>query len=121
MYNDTCVSFPRITSLSDTRKKSIKARLNTYSIDDFKNLFELAEKSDFLKGKNSRDWTATFDWLIKDSNMAKVLDGNYNAKGKKDAGKSKSNEYDARRNEVKAHALKIINGEIGDESVFDML
>ena len=80
MYNDTCVSFPRLTSLSDARKKAIKARLNTYSIDDFKRLFELAESSTFLKGGNSRNWSATFDWLMKDSNFAKVLDGNYNNK-----------------------------------------
>lgn len=80
MYNDTCVSFPRLTSLSDARKKAIKARLNTYSIDDFKKLFELAESSTFLKGGNSRNWSATFDWLMKDSNFAKVLDGNYNNK-----------------------------------------
>ena len=77
IYNDTCVSFPRLKSLSENRKKSIKARLKTYSYDDFKTLFEKAEASDFLKGKNNKDWSATFDWLIKDSNMAKVLDGNY--------------------------------------------
>lgn len=81
MYNETCVSFPRIRSLSDARKKAVKARLNTYTIEDFKTLFEKAEASDFLKGKNGRDWSATFDWLIKDSNMAKVLDGNYDNKG----------------------------------------
>ena len=77
MYNDTCVSFPRVTTLSDARKKAIKARLNTHSIDDFKRMFEIAESSDFLKGGNNRNWSANFDWLIKDSNMAKVLDGNY--------------------------------------------
>lgn len=80
MYNDTCVSFPRLTKLSDSRKKAIKARLNTYSIEDFKRLFEKAEASSFLKGKSDRDWMASFDWLIKDANMAKVLDGNYDDK-----------------------------------------
>lgn len=80
MYNDTCVSFPRLTVLSDKRKKAIKARLNTYSIEDFKKLFEKAEASSFLKGKGNNDWRATFDWLIKDANMAKVLDGNYDDK-----------------------------------------
>ena len=82
MYNDTCVSFPRLKTLSDSRKKAIKARLNTYSIDDFKTLFEKAEASNFLKGANERNWAASFDWLIKDSNMAKVLDGNYDNKPK---------------------------------------
>ena len=77
MYNDTCVSFPRVTKLSENRKKAIRARLKVYTPDDFKKMFEMAESSSFLKGANSRNWSATFDWLIKDSNMAKVLDGNY--------------------------------------------
>lgn len=77
LYNDTCVSFPRLTKLSDSRKKAIKARMKTYSMEDFKKLFQMAEASSFLKGENARNWSATFDWLIKDSNMAKVLDGNY--------------------------------------------
>lgn len=77
MYNDTCVSFPKVTKLSENRKKAIRARLKVYTPDDFKKMFEMAEGSSFLKGANSRNWSATFDWLINDSNMAKVLDGNY--------------------------------------------
>ena len=78
MYNDTCVSFPHLTRLSDRRKKALRARIKAgYTIDDFQRLFQIAEESDFLKGGNSKDWTATFDWLIQDGNMAKVLDGNY--------------------------------------------
>ena len=83
LYNSICTSYPRVTKLSDARKKAIKARLKTYSLDDFKRLFEMAEASDFLKGKNDRNWSANFDWLIKDSNMAKVLDGNYTNSGAK--------------------------------------
>lgn len=78
MYNEICISFPKCTSLSVNRKKAIKARLKTYTIADFKKLFTMAESSDFLKGKNDRNWNANFDWLLKDSNFAKVLDGNYN-------------------------------------------
>lgn len=80
LYNDTCVSFPRLTILSDKRKKAIKARAKVHSLDDFKRLFEKAEASSFLKGGNSRDWAATFDWLIKADNMVKVLEGNYDDK-----------------------------------------
>lgn len=83
LYNQICISFPKLKSLSEARKKAIKARLNTYSIDDFRKMFEKAEASDFLKGKNNKDWTATFDWMIKDSNMAKILDGNYDNKAAK--------------------------------------
>ncbi len=84
MYNDICISFPQITKLSDKRKKAIKARISQgYSIDDFKRLFELAESSKFLKGGNSRNWSASFDWLIADANMAKTLDGNYSDRKKR--------------------------------------
>lgn len=82
LYNAICVSFPKIRSLSEARKKAIKARMaNGYTVESFKELFTKAEASSFLKGKNDRNWQATFDWLIKDSNMAKVIDGNYDDKG----------------------------------------
>ena len=82
MYNDTCVSFPRVTTLSDSRKKAIKARLNIFSVEDFQTVFAKAEASDFLKGANDRNWTATFDWIIKDSNFVKIKDGNYDNRAK---------------------------------------
>lgn len=82
LYNEICKSFSRCTSLSDARKKAIKARFTSgYTLEDFRTLFAKAEASRFLKGKNDRSWTANFDWLIKDANMAKVLDGNYDEKG----------------------------------------
>lgn len=78
MYNETCVSFPHLRSLSESRKKAIRARIKSgYTYDDFQTVFDKAEASSFLKGGNDRNWYATFDWLIKDANMAKVLDGNY--------------------------------------------
>lgn len=77
LYNQLCPSYPRLKSLSEARKKAIKARLKQYTLEDFETLFTKAEASKFLKGGNDRNWSATFDWLIKDSNMAKVLDGNY--------------------------------------------
>lgn len=77
-YNQVCVSFPRCTAMSESRKKAIKARFTSgYTLEDFKKVFVKAEGSSFLKGRNDRNWTASFDWLIKDGNMAKVLDGNY--------------------------------------------
>ena len=86
LYNSLCPSFPSIKALSDARKKANKARLNTYTIDDFETLFQKAEASSFLKGSNDRNWSATFDWMIKDANMAKVLDGNYDNRQKSGSG-----------------------------------
>jgi predicted phage replisome organizer len=76
LYHSICKSFPSVRSLSDARKKAIKARLKTYSIDDFRSVFENAEASSFLKGVDG-GWKASFDWLIKEANMLKVLEGNY--------------------------------------------
>lgn len=89
LFHEICVSFPKVRSLSDARKKAIKARLNTYSMDDFRTVFENAEASSFLKGKNDRNWNANFDWLIADKNMAKVLEGNYADKGSRNGRKEK--------------------------------
>lgn len=80
MYNTICASLPRVTALSDKRKEAIAARLKHYTVDQFREMFTKAEASPFLKGANNRSWTANFDWLIKDANFAKVLDGNYDPK-----------------------------------------
>ena len=77
MYHKICISYPSVKVINEDRKKAIKARLKTYSLEDFKALFEKAEASAFLKGGNDRNWSADFDWLIKDSSMAKVLEGKY--------------------------------------------
>ena len=77
LYRSICVSYPKVISLSEARKRAIRARLKMYSMDDFRMLFEKAAASSFLKGANNRNWSANFDWMIKDANMAKVIDGNY--------------------------------------------
>lgn len=76
LYHNICVSFPKIRSLSDSRKKALKARLKKYTLEDFKTVFENAEASSFLKGSDG-GWKASFDWLIKEANMLKVMEGNY--------------------------------------------
>lgn len=78
LYNEICTSLPRCTAMSDARRKAIKARFASgYTLEDFRQLFAKTEASSFMRGANSRNWRATFDWLLKDANMAKVLDGNY--------------------------------------------
>lgn len=75
LYNSICVSYPSVRVVSAAREKAILERLGTYSLEDFKTVFENAEASSFLKGINDRKWSATFDWLIKDRNMPRVLEG----------------------------------------------
>lgn len=77
LYNTICVSYPTLRVLSDKRKTAIKKILDRYSIEDIRSVFENAESSSFLKGKNDRNWSATFDWLMNEDNLVKVLEGNY--------------------------------------------
>ena len=36
-----------------------------------------------MKGRNQKNWSASFDWMIKDNNFEKVLEGNYDDKDAK--------------------------------------
>ena len=76
LYHKICVSFPTIRAVSDSRKKAIQKITGMFSLDDLKTVFENAERSSFLKGSDG-GWKASFDWLIKESNFLKVLEGNY--------------------------------------------
>lgn len=78
-YHKICVSFPQVQKLTDGRKRLIRARLNQFSFEHIEKVFLLAEASDFLKGTNGK-WSASFDWLLNESNFVKVLEGNYNNK-----------------------------------------
>lgn len=116
LYHSICISFPRIRSLSDGRKKTIKARMKSYSMDDFRTLFENAEASSFLKGADG-GWKASFDWLIKESNMLKVLEGNYADKkgtGRKEKVPGWFQSYEAGKAELDANR-KLMEMTLPDE------
>lgn len=78
-YNRICASLPKVTAITDKRKRAIKSRLKQYSMVEIEEVFLLSERSDFLKGTNGK-WNATFDWLMNENNFVKVLEGNYNNK-----------------------------------------
>lgn len=86
LYHTICVSFPIIRAVSEARKKKIKNLLKKYTLEDFQTVFENMEKNDFLKG-NSKDWKASFDWVLKEDNFLKVLEGAYDrfSGGRKEA------------------------------------
>lgn len=119
MYNNTCVSFPRLSKLSESRKKAIKARLQTYSVEDFQRMFEMAEGSSFLKGANNRNWSATFDWMVKDANMAKILDGNYQDRQSESQIPEKTSEEIEREKREEQEALDRIERALKEEYVYD--
>ncbi len=75
-----CPSLPKIKTLSQKRKTSIRARIKEFSKQELVDVFKLAEASDFLSGRETK-WQASIDWLINPTNFLKVLEGNYLNKG----------------------------------------
>lgn len=85
-YNETCVSLPRVAKITDKRKRALKKISSKFSMEDIRTVFKKAQESSFLNGSTDKWSGATFDWLVKEDNVVKVLEGNYddkNAKRKK--------------------------------------
>ena len=90
-FHDTCIDLPKIRGMSEARKKKIRTLLNEFKklkiwpgitdYDRLHRLFEMAQNSDFLSGRNGRWGGCSFDWLINKTNALKVLEGTYANKG----------------------------------------
>lgn len=64
--------------MPDTKRdRMLSARIREYGLDDVLAAIEKVKESSFLKGKNDKGWTVTFDWFLLPSNFQKVLEGNY--------------------------------------------
>lgn len=78
LYNSTVTLLPKVKSLNDRRRRHIKVAWNKFkSIEPFREVFEKAEKSDFLSGWSGKWLGCNFDWLVNYNNMIKVLEGTY--------------------------------------------
>lgn len=90
LYNCYCPSLPRCAKLTEKRKKSIRSCIKEkFTMEDFEAAFKKAEASSFLTGnKPGSSFRACFDWLTNPSNLAKVLEGNYDDMEKKSNGKT---------------------------------
>ena len=73
--------------MSEARRQKIKCRCDEWGktpdvwMQTAEDIFRRIQASDFLKGSNSHQWVATFDWLFSNSgNSIKVMEGNYDNK-----------------------------------------
>ena len=78
LYNIICVSLPKVTKITDARRKSIQARLKENQPQDFRKVFEKAEASDFLSGRSGKWQMCTFDWIVgSPSHWQRIIEGVY--------------------------------------------
>lgn len=119
LYNSLCPHYPSVQRLSEKRCQEIRNRLKTHSMAELRLLFTKADQSAFLRGKQ---WV-TFDWLIQDANMAKVLDGNYDdhdqpgnqraAPGKTAASKTRFNNFGQRSYDYQSLEGQLLSAQAG--------
>lgn len=82
LFNDICISLPKVRAISDTRRKHIRARLKEVGPEKMRIAFEKTEASDFLSGRIKR-WQASFDWIISSADhLERILEGVYDNKQK---------------------------------------
>ncbi len=72
----------KVNTISESRKKAIRARWNEHGRDNIWKVFKKTFDSEFLNGKNERNWMASFDWVMNPTNFVKILDGNYDNREK---------------------------------------
>ena len=88
--HNSCI--PKIRAIENNRRKAVNARVREYGRKALVEVFSKAATSDYLNGKNSYSFVASFDWLIRPNNFPKVLEGNYNDRDKQGRQKEKVDE-----------------------------
>ena len=76
-FNSICISLPSVQKLTDKRRKAIKVAASQLGELSFSDLFAMVESSDFLTGRSGK-WSCCFDWILKPTNLTKIVEGNYN-------------------------------------------
>lgn len=79
-FNDNRGEMAKVQILSDKRKKAISALIKKFSKEDFMKVIDKSKVSNFLQGRNDRNWTADFDWILNQTNFIKILEGNFDNK-----------------------------------------
>lgn len=67
-----------VQRLTEPRRRALKARLaEAGGIEGWLAMLERVRDSSFLTGGNDRGWRADFDFVVKESNFTKIMEGKY--------------------------------------------
>jgi len=67
-----------VAKLNDWRRKSVKARIATYGLAEWLRAVQMVGDSAHLHGQNRDQFCANFDFLVREQNFLRVIEGNYN-------------------------------------------
>lgn len=86
LYHELLPSLSRVDKITSARRASCQQRWrdDLPTLDAWRNYFQDVAKSPFLLGRgpprsNGKPWRADFEWLCKEGNFAKVLEGKYHS------------------------------------------
>ena len=80
LYNEILGDeLPKCKIATDARKAAIRRTwaFFDHEAEAFNGYYRQVKESDFLCGRGKNNFQATFDWLLKQTNLIKVLEGNY--------------------------------------------
>lgn len=86
LYNELVPSMPAVRSISTARTKAVQGRdkhkklsgeLTLGSLERWKEFFKYVESRDFLTGREGTWTSCNFDWIVKQENFNKIVEGNY--------------------------------------------
>lgn len=95
LWNEHCAVLGRVTKLTSkragkhSRKAAITKCVNVLielsankskeeALTTLEGVFRRVQSSSFLCGANERKWKASFDWVLRESNLIKIYEGGYN-------------------------------------------
>lgn len=78
-FNDLAreIGLPVPNALTDERRRKLKSRLDRGSAERWYRALAILRDSRWAHGFNDKGWQVTFDFLLSENNLNKVLDGNY--------------------------------------------
>ena len=80
LFSRICTDLSRPTKASKDRIRAVKRiKKDVEEYGGWEKYFTDIQESNYLTGKVG-SWSATFDWVIKPSNMVKIMEGNYRNK-----------------------------------------
>ena len=84
LYHAHCPDLPKVKAWHRQRQQLLAARWQEdekrQSLDYWGKFFTAVKQSDFLYGRTSTGFRASLEWLLKPTNFAKVIEGNYHGK-----------------------------------------
>lgn len=78
IYNSNCTNLSQVQKLTDKRNKAIDNFIKEFTEEQFKQICQKANTTDFLIGKNDKGWKADFDFIMRIDKATAILEGKYN-------------------------------------------